>query len=228
MASTDNAPTFWAADGALRAYANRMAVIACILALVVMGLGIAVIATRVKPPTVIRIAANGEAVVVTPDGQKPNNTGAQNGNAGIAPTGLEKEHFVVTFVNQYMGYDEHTLAENWAQAMSMMTSNLKQDTLVKMQQENTVGQLQEDHTRSVVKISSAQSDGADPMVWHIFATRTVSHVTERREISQKLAEAYTVRLIEGIRSVATPSGLMVGEFHVQQVSSENAVPTSNP
>jgi len=55
MASMSKAPPFWEADGALRAYANRMAVVACCLALAVAGLASEVIITRVKPPTVIRI-----------------------------------------------------------------------------------------------------------------------------------------------------------------------------
>jgi len=67
MASMSKAPPFWEADGALRAYANRMAVVACCLALAVAGLASEVIITRVKPPTVIRIGADGQATVISPE-----------------------------------------------------------------------------------------------------------------------------------------------------------------
>ena len=225
MASMSKAPPFWEADGALRAYANRMAVVACCLALAVAGLASEVIITRVKPPTVIRIGADGQATVISPETHGVAAPAQlEDIHAGEAPTALEKEHFVVSFVNEYMGYDEHTLSENWAAALNMMTANLKQDVLKKMQQDNTVGQLQDQHARSVVTISEAQADGNDPLTWHIYATRSVSRLSERREVYQKLAEAYTVRLVEGIRSVNDPSGLMVAEFHSQQISADNNAP----
>ena len=225
MASMSKSPPFWEADGALRAYANRMALVVCFLAVAVAGLAVDVIITRVKPPTVIRIGADGQATVISPEAHSaavPEEM--QQARAGEAPTTLDKEHFVVSFLNQYMGYDEHTLSENWAAALNMMTANLKQDVLKKMQQDNTVGQLQDQHARSVVTITEAQADGSDPLTWHIYATRSVSHLSERREVYQKLAEAYTVRLVEGIRSVNDPSGLMVAEFHSQQISADNNAP----
>ena len=125
------------------------------------------------------------------------------------------------FVNQYMGYDEHTLSENWAAAINMMTANLKQEVLEKMRQDNTVGELQDQHARSVVKITSAQPDPADPLTYHVYASRNVSHLNDRREQYQKLAEAYTIRLVEAIRSVNNPSGLLIAEFHTQQISADN-------
>ena len=225
MASMSKSPSFWEADGALRAYANRMAIVACVLGLAVAGLAIDVVITRVKPPTVIRIGADGQATVISPEAHSavvPEQL--QQVRAGEAPTDLDKEHFIVSFVNQYMGYDEHTLSENWAAALDMMPANLKQDVLKKMQQDNTVGQLQDQHVRSVVTITHAQADKTDPLTWHIYATRSVSHLSDRREIYQKLAEAYTVRLVEGIRSVNDPSGLMVAEFHSQQISADNNAP----
>jgi hypothetical protein len=225
MASMSKAPPFWEADGALRAYANRMAVVACCLALAVAGLASEVIITRVKPPTVIRIGADGQATVISPETHGVAAPAQlEDIHAGEAPTALEKEHFVVSFVNEYMGYDEHTLGQNWADALSMMTANLKLDVLEKMRQDNTVGQLQDQHARSVVKITSAQPDASDPLTWHVYATRNVSHLVDRREVYQKLAEAYTVRLVEGIRSISDPSGLMIAEFHSQQISADNNAP----
>ncbi len=223
MGTMSKSPTFWEADGALRAYANRVTVVAVCLAVVVVGLGIDVILTRVKPPTIIRISPDGQATVVGAGQSNPAVPAElQTVRQGEAPTDMEKENFVVTFVNQYMGYDEHTLSQNWAGAINMMTGNLKQEVLQKMREDNTVGDLQDQHARSVVKISSAQADPADPLTWHVYASRNVSHVTDRREQYQKLAEAYTVRLVEGIRSVNNPSGLMIAEFHTQQISADSA------
>jgi hypothetical protein len=214
-------PHYYEADGALRAYANRMAIVATCLALVVVALGIAVIMTRVKPPTVIRVAADGTASVISPEGQGATQQDLLNVKAEEEPSPLDRQHFVDTFVNSYMGYDEHTLGENWAAALSMMTSGLKQSSLAQMQSDNTVGQLQDQHTRSFVTITTTQADAGDPLTWHIYATRKVSRVIDSREIYQKLAEAYTIRLVEGTRSVQDPSGLMVAEFHTQQISADS-------
>jgi hypothetical protein len=222
MGTMSKSPTFWEADGALRAYANRISIVAVCLAVVVVALGIDVIITRVKPPTIIRISSDGQATVV---GAGQNNPAVpaelQGVRAGQAPSEMEKEHFAVSFVNQYMGYDEHTLSENWAAAINVMTANLKQEVLEKMRQDNTVGELQDQHARSVVKITSAQPDPADPLTYHVYASRNVSHLNDRREQYQKLAEAYTIRLVEVIRSVNNPSGLLIAEFHTQQISADN-------
>jgi hypothetical protein len=219
LGSMSKAPHFYEADGALRAYANRMAIVSGVLALAVVALASGVIMTRVKPPTVIRVAADGTASVISPDGQATASPqGMQDVKDQEAPSALDRQHFVQTFANSYMGYDEHTLSENWASALSMMTSNLKQQSISQMHDNNTVGQLQDQHTRSFVTITSIEVDPADVLTWHIYATRKVSRVTDGHEIYQKLAEAYTVRLVEGTRSVETPSGLMVAEFHTQQIS----------
>jgi hypothetical protein len=219
--SMSTTPHFFEADGALRAYANRMFISLVCVSLLAVALGIAVIMTRVKPPTVIRVAADGTASVISPDGQGQTRPDIQGVKEEEAPSPLDRQHFVATFAKNYMGYDEHTLGENWAAALSMMTSNLKQSTLQQMQEDNTVGQLQEQHTRSFVTITSTQVDPNDTLTWHIYATRKVSRVMETREIYQKLAEAYTIRLVEGTRSVSDPSGLMVAEFHIQQISSDS-------
>jgi hypothetical protein len=224
LGTMSKSPHFYEADGALRAYANRMAMVSAGLALVVVALGISVIMTRVKPPTVIRVAADGTATVISPEGQGTARPDLLDVKAAEQPTSLDEQHFVDTFIASYMGYDEHTLGENWAAALSMMTTGLKQDSMQQMQANNTVGMLQANHTRSFITVSSTQLDTADPLTWHIYATRKVSSVVDSRESYQKLAEAYTIRLVEGTRSVEDPSGLMVAEFHTQQISADSSAP----
>src|SRR5580658_9189096 len=52
-------------DGALRAYANRMMWFGISAVLISFVLALLLFYVRVQPPTVIRIAANGEATVVS-------------------------------------------------------------------------------------------------------------------------------------------------------------------
>lgn len=225
MASMGKSPTFFEADGALRAYANRMAIAAMALALVSLMLGIDVAITRIHPPTVIRIGPDGEASVISAGAQQGSSViTAQQASQAEVPTALEKEHFIVTFLNDYMGYDEHSVAANWANALSMMTTNLKQDVLKKMNDNNTVGKIQDQHTTSEVSITAVQADQSDPLTYRVYATRKVSNLTERRETYEKLSEAYTVRLVQGVRTVGAPSGLMIADFQSQQISSDNTAP----
>jgi hypothetical protein len=83
--------------------------------------------------------------------------------------------------------------------------------------------LQEAHTRSVVTITSAESDSADPMVYHVLGTRTTSSIGDGRENAQKMAESYTIRLVETDRTVNDPSGLLIADFKIEQISSDSNV-----
>ncbi len=227
MASMATTPKFYEMDGALRAYANRVAIVGIGLALAVVALVFNAVQVRDKPPVVIRVNADGRSVVINPDDNpRPTPALLAQVNAEEEPTPLERENFVITFVGQYMGYGEHTVTENWSNALSEMTSNLEQAVYQKMQQNNTVGQIQDQHIRSVVKITSAQPDASDPLVYHVYATRTVSRLSDRHETYQQLVEAYTVRLVEGKRSVEDPSGLMIAAFDPQEISATNAAPGS--
>lgn len=137
---------------------------------------------------------------------------------------MEKEHLAIQFVNAYLGYNADTVAYNWAQALSLMTDNLKQTVLARMQKDNAVGTVQDNHVSSAVVVTSIHVDPTDPLVWHVYAVRTVSTLAGSTETLQKFTEAYTVRLVEGIRSINDPNGLMVAEFHSQQISVENDTP----
>lgn len=217
---------YYEKDGALRAYANRVLILAVVLGFAVVVLGAIVFASRVKPPTIIRIGPDGQTTVISPEGQP--HSGAppatlQQIKTSEAPTDLEKKSYVMNFVKLYWGYDEHTLTQNWANAMNMMTRNLEQNVLSKLQSDNTVGRLQEAHTRSVVTITSAEADSADPLVYHVLGTRTTSSIGDGRENAQKMAESYTIRLVETDRTVNDPSGLLIADFKIEQISSDSNV-----
>ncbi len=76
----------------MRAYANRVAILAALLGLVVVVLAAMVLTMRA------------------------------NAKAHENPTDLEKrKNFVITFVNAYWSYDEFTLPDHWSKALNMMT-----------------------------------------------------------------------------------------------------------
>ena len=221
------APTFWEADGALRAYANKVSIIAVVLGLSNMGLGAALVFTRSRPPTVISVSADGKASVVgatVANGPQENLTRDQT-IAREIPSDIEKKNYVLTFVNQYMGYDQHTISDHWAAAMNMMTSNLQDIVKAELTSSNAVGKYEADHTRSLVAITSMQPDPNDPLMWHVYASRTVTQLKGKQEVAQKLIESYTVRLVDtGTRTELNPSGLLIAEFKTQNLSADNTAP----
>ncbi len=114
--------------------------------------------------------------------------------ANEVPTDIEKKNFVITFVNMYWSYDEHTLPDHWSKALNMMTRNLERDVYGKMTTEDTVGNLQSEHDKSDVTLTSIEADQSDPLVFHILATRIDMNSKDGKYYSaQKKAESYTIR-----------------------------------
>ena len=124
-------------DGHLRAYANRsmlMAGLFGVIALVSLGFAIYV---RLQPATVIRVSADGEATVV---GARPTNTSpemrsgllsvlAATPASEAAPTDIEGRAVVRKFLESYMRYTPTSVDKNLADALNMMTANLRMYSL---------------------------------------------------------------------------------------------------
>ena len=121
-------PKFYEMDGALRAYANRSIVLAGIMGIVALIAVAGFLFVRMQPPTVIRVGSDGQASVLSPHRDAagrflPAVLKAEAANAG--PDEYEKQAFVKNFLMRYLNYDPHTLSRNWADAMNLMTVNLR-------------------------------------------------------------------------------------------------------
>src|ERR1700739_1110971 len=144
--SLSRQPKYYEADGALRAYANRSFVIAVLAGVVAVLSAVGFLFVRFQPPTVIRVLPNGEASVVNSDGTVKStlNPSLLRGVAASeAPSEYEKEAYVRTFLDNYLNYDEHTLAINWSHAVNMMTGNLRVAALTEFQKSDTVGKYEQ-------------------------------------------------------------------------------------
>jgi hypothetical protein len=103
-------PRFYEMDGALRAYANRSIVVAGVMGVVALFAVAGFLFVRMEPPTVIRVASDGQASVVTASGVgKPHFLPAvlAAGKDNTAPDSLEKDAFVKNFLVRYLNY-KHT------------------------------------------------------------------------------------------------------------------------
>ena len=230
---TAREPKFYEMDGALRAYANRTLVIAGgAIALAVMATA-GFIFVRMQPPTVIRVDDSGQAQVVSPHGQ-----GVSHGFMpavlakanSTAPDEYEKQAFIKRFLNRYLTYDPHTLGQNWADAVNMMTSNLRRSALGQMETNGVVGKLEDEQAMSSLKLSSLEVTKEGPQTYEGFGVRIVHTMVNGSEQTNKLVEQYHIRLVTLERSSANPDGLLVGEYWARQIEGEkrNAVLMGTP
>ncbi len=216
-------PKFYEMDGALRAYSNRSLVIAGVMGLTALVAVLGFFFVRMQPPTVIRVNGAGEAQVVSPYG-----AGSHRGLVpailvtarSAGPDEYEKQAFIKQFLGHYLSYDPHTLGQNWADAMNMMTSNLRHTAVGQLQKDNTVGKLEDEQAMSTLKLSSLEPSKEDPLTYEAFGVRAVHRMVNEHEISDKLVEQYHLRLVSMERSADNPNGLLVGEYWSKQIEGE--------
>ncbi len=180
-------PKFYEMDGALRAYSNRSILLAGVMSLVALVAVVGFFFVRMQPPTLIRVNKDGEAQLVTPPGM----------HRGILPAVLvsarsdgsdeyEKQAFIKQFLNHYLTYDPHTLGQNWADAMNMMTSNLRHAALGQLQKEDTVGKLEDEQAMSMLKLSHIEPSKEDPLTYQAFGVRSVSEAVQRDQLKPSI------------------------------------------
>ena len=217
-------PTFYEADAAVKTMGNRALVVAGIAVLCALLAVGAFLFAYMRPPTVIRILPNGTAQVISGSSRLVDNavpSVLRSVATEEAPTSDEKENYVRTFVTDYMNYDAHSLTSNWSTALNMMTTNLRTAAVGQFRKNNTIGELEQDNVRSALTITSVQQDSSDPYTYHVYGVRTVNKTVGNTAHEVKLVEAYQVKLTTTKRTVDDPSGLLVADFSIQQISSDN-------
>ncbi|MBV9340281.1 MAG: hypothetical protein JO159_05245 [Acidobacteria bacterium] len=220
-------------DGMLRAYANRamfLAILFAVIALASLGFAIYV---RIQPPTVIRVDKDGNATVVG-GGVRTNQTsaiemmlrrqtGSGDGDAaapGTAPTDLEGKALVRRFLDRYLSYTPDSAARNFAEALNMMTANLRSFTMNRLRDDDTLGRIDQDHIISDVRIRSIERAKNSPWSYVVFGVKEIHKVRDGAEATDRIVGQYNVRLVEEQRSEVNPSGLLVAEYSERQMVGE--------
>ena len=218
-------------DGQLRAYANRsmlMAGLFGVIALVSLSFAIYI---RLQPPTVIRISADGEATVVggRPAGATPAVTragllsflAAPAGEA--APTDIEGRSVVRRFLESYMRYTPTSVDKNLADALNMMTANLRMYSLNLLRDQDLIGKINEEQITSSFKIRSIDPLPGQPWTYQAFGVKEVHRVRNKSELTDRIVAKYQVRLIQDRRTERVPSGLLVAEYREDQMVGEKDI-----
>lgn len=218
-------------DGMLRAYANRAMFLAILFAVIAFAsLGFAIY-VRVQPPTVIRVDKDGNATVVG-GGSQTNRISAiemmltrqagspeASASPGTPPTDLEGKALVRRFLDRYLSYTPDSAARNLAEALNMMTANLRSFTMNKLRDDDTLGRIQQDHIISDVRIRSIER-AKSPWNYVVFGVKEIHKVREGAEATDRIVGEYNVRLVEEQRSELNPSGLLVAEYSEKQMVGE--------
>ena len=197
-------------DGALRAYANRMMWFGISAVLISFVLALLVFYVRVQPPTVIRIAADGEASVVSgaPTPRTPLgflNALAAGSSPGEQPADIEGRAVVRKFLENYLTYTPTTMEKNWADALNMMTHNLRTLTLDQLRDQDIVSKVHDDEITSTFKLRSLEPVKGQPWTYVAFGVKEVHRVHNKAEFTDRLVARYNVRLLQTERSERVPA-----------------------
>jgi hypothetical protein len=213
-------------DGALRAYANRMMWFGISAVLISFVLALLLFYVRVQPPTVIRIAANGEATVVsgaTTSARTPLgfiSALAAPSERGEQPADIEGRAMIRRFLEDYLTYTPTTLEKNCADALNMMTHNLRTLTLNQLRDQDIVSKVHDDEITSTFKLRSLEPVKGQPWTYVAFGVKEVHRMHNNIESTDRLVARYDVRLLQTVRSERVPSGLLVAEYREQQMVGE--------
>lgn len=221
---------YYEMDGALRAYANRMAVlgITCgVLAVGALGLFAYV---RLQPPVVIRVDQQGEATVVGGEsvhlgsGRISPVRAATNGLGAAVPSDVEGRAVVRRFLATYLTYTPANVERQYAEALNMMTLNFRTLSMNKFREEDTIGKVKADSITSSLKIRSIEPAAGMPWTYQVFAAKEIHRLNNQRiEQTERMVCRYQVRLVYTGRTQSYPSGLLVGEFWEQQMVGERDI-----
>jgi hypothetical protein len=213
-------------DGALRAYANRMMWFGISAVSISFVLALLLFYARVQPPTVIRIAANGDATVVSGSTTTPRiplgfmKALAAGSSPGEQPADIEGRAMVRKFLENYLTYTPTTLEKNWADALNMMTHNLRTLTLNQLRDQDIVSKVHDDEITSTFQLRSLEPVKGQPWTYVAFGVKEVHRIHNKAESTDRLVAQYNVRLLQTERSERVPSGLLVAEYGEHQMVGE--------
>ena len=212
-------------DGMLRAYANRSMVLAMVFGVIGLTSLVFAMYVRLQPPTVIRVDRNGEATVVGAIAGAPRGGGllkllSASANADIAPTDVEGRAIVRRFLETYLTYTPTSVDSQLANALNLMTQNLRQFTLAKLREDDTVGKVNEETITSRFKLQAIEPIEKQPWTFVAFGVKEVHRVQQDVERTDRIVGRYTLRLIQERRSERNPSGLLVAEYKEEQMVGE--------
>ena len=142
-----NYTKYYEHDGMLRAYANRTMILAMMFGVIAIGSLSFAVYLRLQPPTVVRVDPNGESTAVSSLVEGENIRTKMSFHVAAAsetePSELEARALVRRFLEAYLNYAPGIAERSFAEALNMMTSNLRCYTMTKLREDDIVAKIKE-------------------------------------------------------------------------------------
>lgn len=207
-------------DGALRAYANRALVLALIsLPTTFLALALAAF-VRLQPPTVIRVDSNGAAAAMGTELESAKPPLLTQEATAVA-TEFERKAYARLFLEKYLSFSPDDVNRSWADALNMMTANLRRSTISALAKEKVIEQIQDDQITSVFRLRSLDPAKDAPLSFTAFGVKEIHRVRDHQESTDKLVGEFHIRLITERRSEQNPSGMLVAEYSERLIEGEH-------
>ena len=124
------------------------------------------------------------------------------------------------FLENYLTYTPSTVETRWADALNMMTANLRALTLNQLRDEDIVSKVEGDDITSTFRLRSIEAVKGQPWTYVAFGVKEVHRIHNNAESTDRLVTQYNVRLIQTDRSERVPSALLVAEYGEHQMVGE--------
>ena len=124
------------------------------------------------------------------------------------------------FLETYLSYTPTTVESNWADALNMMTGNLRAFTLNQFRDDDIVSKVHDDTITSAFRLRSIEPVKGQPWTYVAFGIKEVHRIHRNIESTDRLVTQYNVRLLQTDRSERVPNGLLVAEYGEQQMVGE--------
>ena len=222
---------YWDFSGQLQARLNLAFGIIAALGLIctVLGAGLFYTCRQLANPPVVKIGPKGDVTVagLRADGPLPSHVRLLPA-AEIAPDDIDIRHFLRLFLTKYMSYQPATADANLADAFNMMTLNLRQASMKKMRDEGEFDKIQAQRIVSNFHIIRIDAVSGINLGYTVLGVRTIHHLEEGRESSDRLVAHYNVRLAPAARNERDATGLRVAEFSEEPVMGEENKELAQP
>jgi len=134
-----------------------------------------------------------------------------------SPTDIEGRAADRKFLESYMRYTPTSVDKNLADALNMMTANLRMYSLNLLRDQDLIGKINEEQITSSFKIRSIEPLPGQPWTYQAFGVKEVHRVRNKSEFTDRIVGKYYVRLIQDRRTERVPSGLLVAEYKEEQM-----------
>ena len=104
----------------------------------------------------------------------------------LLPPIIEGRAVVRQFLTRYLAYTPDSVDRNVAEALNMMTANLRVYTMNKLRDDDTVGKIRADHVISDFEIRSIEHVKGTPWTYTVFGVKEIHRVKNQAEATDQI------------------------------------------